>query len=47
MEILNKQEFIDKMTVPSGSLKNIEVLDTRYREGKIMVLRFRVKLPMK
>jgi len=45
MEILNKQEFIDKLTMPSGSLKNIEVLDTRLRDGKIIILRFRVKLP--
>ena len=42
MELLNKQEFIDKLTMPSGSLKNIEVLDTRYRAGKITVLRFRI-----
>ena len=45
MELLNKQEFIDKLTMPSGSLKNIEVLDTKMRDGKIIVLRFRVKLP--
>jgi len=46
MELLNKQEFIDKLTMPSGSLKNIEVLDTKFHAGKIMVLRFRVKLPV-
>jgi len=43
MALLNKQEFIDKLTMPSGSLKNIEVLDTRLKDGKIAVLRFRVK----
>jgi hypothetical protein len=42
-ELYNKQEFIDKLTVPSGSLKNIEILDTKFRNEKIMVLRFRVK----
>ena len=42
-ELFNKQEFIDKLTVPSGSLKNIEVLDTKFRKEKIMLLRFRVK----
>lgn len=42
MELYNKNEFIDKLTMPSGSLKNIEVLDTKYRDGKIMVLRFRI-----
>jgi len=45
MELLNKEEFIDKLTMPSGSLKNIEVLDTKLRDGKIVILRFRVKLP--
>jgi hypothetical protein len=42
MALYNKQEFIDKMTMPSGSLRNIEVLGSRAREGKIMVLRFRI-----
>ena len=42
MEILNKEEFMDKLTMPSGSLKNIEILDTKFRDGKIMILRFRV-----
>ena len=42
MEILNRDEFIDRMTMPAGSLKNIEVVDTKYQNGKIMVLRFRV-----
>jgi len=45
MDLFNKQEFIDKLTMPSGSLKNIEVLDTKLRDGKIIILRFRVKLP--
>jgi len=47
MDLLNKQEFIDKLTMPSGSLKNIEILDTRLRDGKIMVLRFRVNTQKK
>jgi len=42
MELYNKKEFIDKLTMPSGSLKNIEVLDTKYKDGKIMLLRFRI-----
>ena len=40
--LFNKQEFIDKLTVPSGSLKNIEILDTQFKDGKITVLRFRI-----
>jgi hypothetical protein len=43
IELYNKQEFIDKLTVPSGSLKNIEILDSKFREEKISVLRFRIK----
>jgi len=43
MELYNKQEFINKMTLPSGSLKGIEILDTKYSGDKIMILRFRVK----
>ena len=42
MAIYNKQEFIDKMTMPSGSLKNIEVLGSQLRDNKIMVMKFRI-----
>lgn len=42
MELFNKQQFIDKLTVPSGSLRNIEILDSKFRDEKISVLRFRV-----
>jgi hypothetical protein len=42
MELFNKKEFIDRLTMPSGSLKNIEILDSRQKQGKIILLRFRV-----
>lgn len=42
MELFNKQQFIDKLTIPSGSLRNIEILDTKFKDEKISVLRFRV-----
>jgi len=42
MELYNKEEFIDKMTMPTGSLKNIEILSSQMRANKIMVLRFRI-----
>jgi hypothetical protein len=42
MALYNKQEFIDKLTMPSGSLRNIEVLGSQVREGRIIVLRFRI-----
>jgi len=41
MELYSKWEFIDKMTMPSQSLKNIEILDTKYIGDRIAVLRFR------
>jgi len=43
MELLNKGEFIDKLTMPTGSLRNIEILDTKYKGDKLIIIRFRVK----
>ena len=42
MELYNKEEFIDKLTMPAGSLKHIEILDTKFKNDKIVVLRFRI-----
>jgi hypothetical protein len=42
MELYNKQEFIDKLTMPSSSLRQIDILDCRYLEGQIALLRFRI-----
>ncbi len=42
MEIYNKQEFINKLTMPTGSLKHIEILDTKFKNDKISILRFRI-----
>jgi len=43
MAIYNKWEFIDKITIPSSGLRQIEILDCRYLNGKIVILRFRIK----
>ncbi|MDP2423217.1 MAG: hypothetical protein U1C46_03470 [Bacteroidales bacterium] len=43
MELYSKAEFIDKLTMPSASLNQIEVLDTRYLGDRILILRFRIK----
>jgi hypothetical protein len=40
MEMYNKQEFINKLTMPISSLKNIEVIETFYDRGRIVRLRF-------
>jgi hypothetical protein len=42
MALYNKQEFIDMMTVPSGGLRNLEILESRIQKEKIVVLRFRI-----
>ena len=46
MELYNKEEFIDKLTMPVNSLKNIEIMETIYTGREISVLRFR-QLEMK
>jgi len=43
MQLFTKREFIDRMTMPAQSLRNIDILDTKYLGEKIQVLRFRVK----
>ena len=43
MELYNKQEFINKLTMPLRSLRQIEVLDIRYADDRIQVLRFKQK----
>jgi hypothetical protein len=41
VELYTKKEFINKLTLPSTGLKNIEILDTRYVGDKISLIRFR------
>lgn len=38
--LYNKQEFINKMTLPIGSLQNIEILQTSYEGDEIIEVRF-------
>lgn len=40
IRLYNKAEFIDKLTMPVNSLKNIEVLETVYRGDQIVHMRF-------
>jgi hypothetical protein len=42
MGLFNKQEFIDKLTMPASGLKNLEIIDTKYDHGQIVLLRFRI-----
>lgn len=43
MELYNKWEFINLITMPSTTLKQLEVLDTKYTGDRISLLRFRQK----
>jgi hypothetical protein len=47
MELYNKEEFIDKLTIPTGSLKFIEILDAKLKNDKIIVLKFRINVNKK
>ena len=41
MEIYNKWEFINKLTLPANSLRNIEIIDAKYHGEKITRLTFK------
>lgn len=41
MEIYNKWEFINKLTLPTNSLRDIEIIDAKYEGEKITRLRFK------
>ncbi|HRG51255.1 MAG TPA: hypothetical protein PLL00_00345 [Bacteroidia bacterium] len=40
MELYNKKEFIDKLTMPLKSLKNIEIIETHYNKNQLSLVRF-------
>ena len=40
MEIYNKWEFINKLTMPTSSLRDIEIIDSKYEGEQISRLRF-------
>ena len=41
MEVYNKWEFINKITMPSKGLKNLEIIEMTFSEEKISKLWFR------
>lgn len=43
IEIYSKNEFINKLTTPTQSLKNIEIIESRKLNGQIVKLKFRIK----
>ncbi len=43
VEVYNTEDFINQLTIPTNTLKNIEILDKVYRNNKIVKLKFIVK----
>ena len=41
MDLYNKWDFINKLTTPTRGLKNLHIIDTEYRNGKIYAMRFK------
>jgi hypothetical protein len=42
MELYNKQEFIDLLTMPSSSLSMLEILESKYDHGQIVILKYKI-----
>ncbi|MBF2799089.1 hypothetical protein INT81_09585 [Riemerella anatipestifer] len=42
VEILEKDGYITLMTTPTTSLKNLEIIGTQMKNGKIMMIKFRI-----
>jgi len=40
MELYNKKEFVDMLTMPTSGLKNIEIIEMLYTDKKITTIRF-------
>jgi hypothetical protein len=47
MELYNKWEFIDKLTMPASSLRSIEIVNSRYENNQIVILRFKKNISQK
>jgi hypothetical protein len=43
VELFTREEFIDKLSMPAGSLRNLDVLETHMRNDRIILLRFRIR----
>lgn len=41
LEIYTKEDFIDKLTTPTKSLKDFEIIESQKQDGKIVKLKFR------
>lgn len=42
VELYDKKDFINKLTTPTTFLRQLEVVETKYKEGQIIKLKFRI-----
>ncbi|OJJ19599.1 hypothetical protein BKI52_22600 [marine bacterium AO1-C] len=40
VELYNKEDFIDQLSLPIRSLQNLEIIETKYQNNRIILLRF-------
>lgn len=43
VELYEKDEFINKLTTPTKSLQKLQVIETQYRDGQIVMLKFKIE----
>jgi len=43
IELFDKQDFINQLCIPTGWLKNMEILEITYKNAQVVKLRFRIK----
>lgn len=43
IEIYSKIEFIDKLTTPTKSLQNVEIIESKRSKGQVVKLKFKIK----
>lgn len=43
VELYTKNDFVNRLTLPTSNLKNIEIIETEYKQGKIAALKFKLK----
>ena len=43
VELFDKQDFINQLCIPTGWMKNMEILEITYQNAKVVKLRFRIK----
>ncbi|UTW61635.1 hypothetical protein KFE98_16705 [bacterium SCSIO 12741] len=43
VDLYSKEELINKMTLPTSSLRQMDILETRRKDGKIVQLKFKIR----